>query len=261
MGELGETLREARDAMGLSLAQVEEATRIRTIYLHALEEEDHGRLPPPVYVRGFLKNYAQYLGLDPQHILSLYQPAEVRAPTASAPMMLDEPLEPLNLRRWWPVGVIVLIVTLAAVAWWAYPRYANRLPLLRTTPTPTTTPVPSSPTPEPPTATPLPTQTPLRSPTPGPTPVTAAVELILEIVTDRAWILVEVDGQMAYTGILEAGTTDAWTANERIAMSCGNAGAVRVTVNGEALGFLGEMGQVVTTEWTAPGVPTRTPEV
>ena len=261
MGELGETLREARDAMGRSLAQVEEATRIRTVYLQALEEEDHGRLPPPVYVRGFLKSYAQYLGLDPQHVLSLYQPAEARPQVTSAPAMLDEPLEPLNLRRWWPIGVIVLIVALAAVAWWAYPRYANRLPLLRATPTPTTTPVPPSPTPEPPTATPSPTPTPPRLRTPSPTPITAAVELIFEIVADRAWILVEVDGQMAYTGILEAGTTHTWTANERIVMRCGNAGAVRVTVNGQALGFLGEMGEVVTMEWTAPGVPTRTPEV
>ena len=97
--------------------------------------------------------------------------------------------------------------------------------------------------------------------TPSPTPITAAVELFLEIVAGRAWILVEVDGQMAYTGILEADTTHIWTANERILMRCGNAGAVRVTVNGEALGSPGEMGQVVTMEWTAPGVPTRTPEV
>jgi len=261
MGELGETLREARDAKGLSLEQVEEATRIRTVYLRALEEEDHGRLPPPVYVRGFLKNYAQYLGLDPQHVLTLYQPAEARPPMTSAPVMLDEPLQPLNLRRWWPIGVIVLIVALVAVAWWTYPRYAYRLPLLRATPTPTTTSVPPSPTPEPPTATPSPTQTPRPSRTPTPTLITAAVQLILEIGADQAWILVEVDGQMAYTGILEAGTTHTWMANERILMRCGNAGAVRVTVNGQALGFLGEMGQVVTMEWTAPGVPTRTPEV
>jgi len=86
------------------------------------------------------------------------------------------------------------------------------------------------------------------------------MELTLEVVDDRAWVLVEVDGQVVYTGILEAGATNTWRASERIVMRCGNAGAVRVTLNGQALGSLGELGQVVAMEWTAPGVPTRTPE-
>jgi len=81
----------------------------------------------------------------------------------------------------------------------------------------------------------------------------------IEVVSQRAWLLVQADGQRVFAGILEPGAINTWTARERIVLRSGNAGAVRVTVNGQALGPLGEFGQVVEKEWTMPGVPTRTP--
>ncbi|MCC6453496.1 MAG: helix-turn-helix domain-containing protein [Caldilineaceae bacterium] len=62
-------LRERREAMGVTLAEVEVATRIRQKYLSALEAEDWHLLPGEVVGRGFLRNYADYLGLDPQEIM------------------------------------------------------------------------------------------------------------------------------------------------------------------------------------------------
>jgi cytoskeletal protein RodZ len=62
-------LRERREAMGVSLAEVEVATRIRQKYLSALESEEWHMLPGEVVGRGFLRNYADYLGLDPQEIM------------------------------------------------------------------------------------------------------------------------------------------------------------------------------------------------
>src|SRR5919112_5906514 len=61
--EIGRTLRRAREKRGLSLQQVEEATKIRTRYLHELENENFDVLPT-VYVLGSLKTYAEHLGLD-----------------------------------------------------------------------------------------------------------------------------------------------------------------------------------------------------
>jgi cytoskeletal protein RodZ len=61
---IGEVLERRRLERGLSLEEVEEATRIRTRYLEGLEREDYSFLPDEVYVRGFLKTYADYLGLD-----------------------------------------------------------------------------------------------------------------------------------------------------------------------------------------------------
>ena len=62
--ELGAMLRERREAMGASLAEVETATRIRQKYLAALESDEWHLLPGEVIGRGFLRNYSTYLGLD-----------------------------------------------------------------------------------------------------------------------------------------------------------------------------------------------------
>jgi cytoskeleton protein RodZ len=64
MFEIGNSLREARLGQGLDLAEIEQATKIRSRYLRALEEEQFELLPAQTYVKGFLKAYADQLGLD-----------------------------------------------------------------------------------------------------------------------------------------------------------------------------------------------------
>jgi cytoskeleton protein RodZ len=83
MFEIGNTLREARLRRGLDIAECEAETKIRAKYLRALEEEEFDLLPAPSYVRGFLRTYAEYLGLDGQLVLDEYNsrmvpPREVR---------------------------------------------------------------------------------------------------------------------------------------------------------------------------------------
>jgi transcriptional regulator with XRE-family HTH domain len=72
MGELGSWLVRAREAKGLTLEDAERDTRISRRYLQALEMEQFNIIPAPVYARGFLRSYSQYLGLDPQEMLSLF---------------------------------------------------------------------------------------------------------------------------------------------------------------------------------------------
>src|SRR3954451_9091788 len=64
MFEIGGSLREARLKRGLTPADVQKAIRIRDRYLQALEEERWELLPGDAYVKGFLRTYADYLGLD-----------------------------------------------------------------------------------------------------------------------------------------------------------------------------------------------------
>ena len=106
------------------------------------------------------------------------------------------------------------------------------------------------------TATPTtaPTNTPANTSTPG---VSTGIEVELKIV-EYAWLRVIVDGEEAFVGSLEAGTTRTWRGRGSIILRCGNAGGVEATVNGEPLGLLGERGQVVDMEWFAEGV-TPTP--
>ncbi|MFL5735400.1 MAG: RodZ domain-containing protein [Chloroflexia bacterium] len=79
MAELGDMLRDARTAKGLSLAEVERDTKIRAKYISALEDNHLADLPGPVYARGFLRNYAAYLGLDDEQVIDLFE--EERQPT------------------------------------------------------------------------------------------------------------------------------------------------------------------------------------
>jgi cytoskeleton protein RodZ len=62
--EIGNSLREARERQGLGYPEIELATKIRTKYIRALEEEDFTSIPGDAYIRGFLRSYAEYLGLD-----------------------------------------------------------------------------------------------------------------------------------------------------------------------------------------------------
>src|SRR6188472_2819457 len=66
MFEIGNSLREARVRQQLELGEVELATKIRARYLRALEEESFDALPAQTYVKGFVRTYADYLGLDGQ---------------------------------------------------------------------------------------------------------------------------------------------------------------------------------------------------
>jgi hypothetical protein len=64
--EIGNSLREARLRQGLDFPEIEQRTKIRGKYLRALEEEQFDSLPGQTYVKGFLRSYSEYLGLDGQ---------------------------------------------------------------------------------------------------------------------------------------------------------------------------------------------------
>src|SRR6266496_3031839 len=64
MFDIGNSLREARERQGLGYPEIELATKIRGKYIRALEEEDFTAIPGDAYIRGFLRTYAEYLGLD-----------------------------------------------------------------------------------------------------------------------------------------------------------------------------------------------------
>lgn len=91
-GEVGQALREAREAQGIELSEAERVTQIRVRFLRALESEEWEALPAPAYARNFLASYARYLGLDDHELLAEYrrtveEPAE---PLPSGPLVQDE---------------------------------------------------------------------------------------------------------------------------------------------------------------------------
>ncbi len=109
---VGERLRSARVARGLSLDDIEAGTRIRRRYLEALEEEAFDRLPGPTYVRGFLRGYAAYLDL-PADEIALMCPV---VPTASVTVRAspsDVRITPVTRRsplRTFAIGASLVLV-------------------------------------------------------------------------------------------------------------------------------------------------------
>jgi hypothetical protein len=79
MFEIGNSLREARLRQSLDLARVEDDTKIRAKYLQALEDERFEILPSDTYVKGFMRTYAEYLGLDGQVYVDEYNSRFVSA--------------------------------------------------------------------------------------------------------------------------------------------------------------------------------------
>jgi cytoskeletal protein RodZ len=180
MGIFGDTLRQSRAHKGVSLKEAEHATRINRHHLAALEEENFGALPPLIYQRGIVRNYATYLDLDVNKLLSMFEEAR-GIPEDTELVAAMKPLDMPN--HWAPnFAIIAFLVVMSAIVFaWLYSAYFAPSDAVPTAPEivatvtpvsndqlvmPTETPVPPSPTPKP-TSTPKPTEEP--PPTAAPT--------------------------------------------------------------------------------------------
>ncbi|HEY65023.1 MAG TPA: helix-turn-helix domain-containing protein [Caldilineae bacterium] len=285
MSDLGQWLREAREARGLSLAEVEKATRIRQQYLSALEADDWSALPNETVGRGFLRNYALFLGLDAEELLArrqvecademAIQIASEPRPVDYRPIEFDLKLEDGRSRSWlWWAIACLTAVTLVVGAWWVltyrpdlvvalgpqptatHTSTPTASPTLQPTATPTLEVLTQEPTPAPTTGvfilpTPTPTATPTHTPTPLPTAPPAPqqeVRIVTRII-ERAWLRVIVDGQVVLETILEPGDEREWVGQESVTVRSGNAGGVVIILDGQELGVMGEPGQVVERTW------------
>jgi cytoskeletal protein RodZ len=285
MSELGRVLHEARTTRELSLADAESVTRIRQKYLEALEAGDYDRLPRGTVARGFLRIYAAYLGLDVQAALNLYTQESGDSgeqagiiPEPGKPRLIDyRPLEVELINEqarssWWLWGLAVLVVALlAGGGWWLLNNNPGWNPLAAFAPAPSPTPtntatrwvVTATPEPSDTPTTPLPVPTsdllPLPTPTvpASPTPTlrpTATPEVVAGIALDlqttqRAWIRVIADGEMVEEAMFPAGETRSWEAADSITIRTGNGGGVVLMLNGEDLGPMGGVGEVVERRW------------
>ena len=92
MSDLAQRFREARERLGISMEDAERATKIRRRYIEAIEAGDYGRLPDGPPARGFIKNYARYLGMNPEQSLYDFE-AEVGVPITQLSEVVPPPPE------------------------------------------------------------------------------------------------------------------------------------------------------------------------
>ena len=124
MANLGDTLRQARAYKGVTLKEAEQATRINRHHLAALEDENFAALPAAViYQRGFVRNYAAYLGLDAHTLLAMFDEAQDPGHRADDVVVA---VKPLNMPSHWApnFAIIAFLVVMSAVVFaWFYSAY------------------------------------------------------------------------------------------------------------------------------------------
>ena len=144
MAIFGDTLRQARAYKGVTLKEAEQATRINRHHLAALEDENFGVLPPLIYQRGIVRNYATYLELDPGKLLAMFE--EARGGAATAELVVA--VKPLDMPSHWApnFAIIAFMVVMSAIVFaWGYSAYFAPAEATSTVPAlpPTVTPLPA----------------------------------------------------------------------------------------------------------------------
>ena len=294
MDELGKILRETRQARNLTVEDVAQVTRIRGRYLEALEEGRYDVLPTAVHVRGFLRNYAIFLDLEPEPLIARYNASrkmvrdipvakqvrpELDRPVTRPPETLEDELqaEPVFFRplgsnlqapAWLSgdilIGVLVIVILLGFIGFAGFRFLLPAIAQVRATETPeavaeTVTPAPTEPTPVA-----VVTAQPVVLVTDEPTRPLILSDLQLDVtVVERSWLKVVVDGETVQEGMVRAGDLFSWEGTGQVSLVTGNGAGIEVTLNGQPLGLLGGRGEVVEKIWTLSGevapTPTSTP--
>jgi cytoskeletal protein RodZ len=249
-GNFGDWLRRQREVREISLRDIADRTKISFRYLEAMEADRFDLLPAPVFAKGFLREYARYVGLSPDdvvnHYLSEHHPEELAgdpkedAAGKVAVRPRQKPLDsgPPPMRRNWSGGLLlglaglVLLVLVALAAWFADRRHDDRRDPRQAPPMTALAPVPAGAQPA----------VPAR---PSPPPPTAPIQVSLDFAKD-CWVEAVIDGgKHRFSELRVQGESLPLEAEKSISLTLGNAGAVDIQVNGYPLPLNKKEGDVV----------------
>lgn len=236
---IGETLRAARRQQGGSLADAAAATRVRETYLAALEEEDFAALGGEVYAKGFLRNYAKFLGLDPDPLVDAYRReygADQAAPPLAPEPSIGMPRRPQPAMTVIAVaGGLVLLVLVGIGLFGGSDGEGEGDDAAAPGPSPAESPVDE----------PSPTASPEESVEEEEPGDVEGLEVVVSVVGESSWMRVTVDDGVVLEGTRSNGFTESYEGEEEILVRVGDASAVTVEANGQDQGDLGDSGQVV----------------
>lgn len=238
----GEELRRERLVREITLEEISAATKISVRLLKALEDSDISRLPAPAFTRGFIRSYAIHIGIDPEEKVCAYLGDLADASAGVSPSVARA------RPRFWrgrsaTAGTIVGSVTAILLVLGLIAR-PERRPAAR---------------PDKPTARaarvelknvatssePTPVVQQQESPAlPAPPQSEHVVSLLLEFDAD-SWTKLDAAGETLLEGLVRGGETRRFQARGGFRLTLGNAGGVRVTIDGHALESLGRTGQVI----------------
>ncbi|MBE3142308.1 MAG: DUF4115 domain-containing protein [Planctomycetes bacterium] len=286
--EIGTSLRQKREMLGLALEDIEQQLHIRLRYLRSLEDGKIDDLPSLAQARGMLSNYSHFLEMDSEKLLLRYADAlqsrrieyqSVRnvkmdtgrrnQRTASRPPVWRRFLTPDLL-----IGSLIIFVFVGFAVWSASQVVAIRQQQQQVTPPSIAQILLATATQQVVSNTEVPNSV-MNTPAEGnqtnqeaapssnePTIVPTLDNLPLQIyvvASQRAWMRIMVDGKQAFNGRVVPGNAYPFSGKEKIELTTGNAAGLQVYYNQQSLGILGITGQVVSLNFTKKGVITPTP--
>jgi cytoskeletal protein RodZ len=286
--EIGTSLQQKREMLGLSLEDIEQHLHIRLRYLKLLEDGKIDDLPSLAQARGMLSNYSHFLEMDSEKLLLRYADAlqsrrieyqSVRnIKKDTGPRNQNNAIHPPVWRRFLTpdllIGSLIILVFVGFAVWSASQVIAIRQQEQQATPPSIAQILLATTTQQVISGTEVPNSV-MNTPVEGdqtnqeeapssdePTIVPTLDNLPLQVyvvASQRAWMRIMVDGKQAFIGRVVPGNAYPFSAKEKIELATGNAAGLQVYYNQQSLGILGITGQVVSLIFTKKGVVTPTP--
>jgi transcriptional regulator with XRE-family HTH domain len=246
LASFGEELRREREIRGISLKEISDATKISKRFLEAIEKNDHRTLPAPVFTRGFVREYARYLGLSAEEIVNRYNFAAAGDDRIEKSTHLERLVQPppppltpkererksipppyARIDRNVYILAIIVAALLGATYWALKHKRETRAEEARLDTAAAST-IAAKPVVPPP------------APVPEPPPIDDTLKLSIEVTRD-SWVTLEADGKQVIDERLHSGDRRAVEAKESFRfVAVGQASGLRLKLNDLDLPALGK---------------------
>lgn len=257
-----EILKKKREESGKDLKEIAHTLKIRADYLKAIEDEEFEKLPVAVYAKGYIRDYAKFLKIDPEVILKAYilktsPPVPEKTPPVADAVKTKKPA----------IKYLVVTAIFLAIA------VVYILSSLDSTPEKPTVAPPEKPVP---TVQPLETVQPVQEKEKEaevavkdkktetvskkePAAITGKEHTLEISATDTAWLLVKIDNTEVKDMLLNQGESTRLSAKQGFSLKIGNAGGTKLIYDGKDMGALGEKGQVINLNLPPEKISTPSP--
>ena len=228
---IGSQLKQARQKMGMSLQEASVNTRIQEKYLDALENDNFSLLPNVLYLKDFLKSYAQVLGLDPNAVMSQLQQESLEK-EKQVIVLKSKELPPVRTEKYFKKSIALIIAIIVIIGLFIsflslFHRKTSGVKRLKANNQASRKVIPLKPL----------KPAPLPTPAPKALQATRPVVLNLLIMAKRpCHLTLKADSTLLFDGFLLAGTTDQWQAKKMFELNISDGSAVELVVNGKKTG-------------------------
>ncbi len=248
----GRALAEARAARNLTVAEVAQQLKLSATQVEALEADAYDRLPGPVFVRGFVRNYARLLELDAEALVNTVELPKAPSPASAAiPLSRNIPFPEKGRTDWVPYALVLVLIVGAVVLFEIFFSAPSAVVVSAVTPKPAVVPVgvepvpavkdpvPAAPQPSPQlevvtVAEPVAKSPPLASPAPVQPQLQAGMTELHFVFETDSWVEVrDRNERILFSQLNPVGSEHRMQGRRPLSLVIGNARGVRLTYNGQ----------------------------